>query len=107
MWRRGLIGRGIIPMRGTSVPGMDAVGGPMRRRLGRCCGPNREGIKREQRVEPEEEGKGNKRKLQNVLEDFRDMDATALEETKATAALLKPERSVRGRRRRGARSQRQ
>ncbi|XP_062419808.1 mucin-6 isoform X1 [Pungitius pungitius] len=52
-------------------------------------------------------GRKRKQTLQNVLEDFRDMDATALEETKATAALLKPERSVRGRRRRGARSQRQ
>lgn len=52
-------------------------------------------------------GRKRKQTLQNVLEDFRDMDATALEETKATTALLKPERSVRGRRRRGARSQRQ
>ncbi|XP_029994886.1 methyl-CpG-binding domain protein 6 isoform X3 [Sphaeramia orbicularis] len=52
-------------------------------------------------------GRKRKQTLQNVLEDFRDMDAAALEETKATTALLKPERSVRGRRRRGARSQRQ
>uniref|UniRef100_A0A1A8P079 Methyl-CpG binding domain protein 6 n=1 Tax=Nothobranchius rachovii TaxID=451742 RepID=A0A1A8P079_9TELE len=52
-------------------------------------------------------GRKRKQTLQNVLEDFRDMDAAALEETKATAALLKPERSVRGRRRRGTRSQRQ
>ncbi|XP_041859344.1 proline-rich protein 36 isoform X2 [Melanotaenia boesemani] len=52
-------------------------------------------------------GRKRKQTLQNVLEDFRDMDATALEETKATTALLKPERSVRGRRRRGTRSQRQ
>ncbi|XP_044066370.1 proline-rich protein 36 [Siniperca chuatsi] len=52
-------------------------------------------------------GRKRKQTLQNVLEDFRDLDATALEETKATTALLKPERSVRGRRRRGARSQRQ
>ncbi|XP_008411684.1 proline-rich protein 36 [Poecilia reticulata] len=52
-------------------------------------------------------GRKRKQTLQNVLEDFRDMDATALEETKATAALLKPDRSVRGRRRRGTRSQRQ
>ncbi|XP_042347446.1 proline-rich protein 36 [Plectropomus leopardus] len=52
-------------------------------------------------------GRKRKQTLQNVLEDFRDMDATALEETKATSALLKPERSVRGRRRRGTRSQRQ
>ncbi|XP_056155350.1 proline-rich protein 36 [Lampris incognitus] len=52
-------------------------------------------------------GRKRKQTLQNVLEDFRDMDATALEETKPTAVLLKPERSVRGRRRRGARSQRQ
>ncbi|KAF7655905.1 hypothetical protein LDENG_00048670 [Lucifuga dentata] len=53
-------------------------------------------------------GRKRKQTLQNVLEDFRDMDATALEDNKAaTAALLKPERSVRGRRRRGARSQRQ
>ncbi|CAJ1085590.1 proline-rich protein 36 [Xyrichtys novacula] len=52
-------------------------------------------------------GRKRKQTLQNVLEDFRDMDATALEETKAPPALLKPERSVRGRRRRGARSQRQ
>ncbi|XP_068453527.1 methyl-CpG-binding domain protein 5/6 homolog sba [Clinocottus analis] len=52
-------------------------------------------------------GRKRKQTLQNVLEDFRDMDATALEETKATTALMKPERSVRGRRRRGARSQRQ
>ncbi|XP_038578873.1 proline-rich protein 36 isoform X1 [Micropterus salmoides] len=52
-------------------------------------------------------GRKRKQTLQNVLEDFRDVDATALEETKATTALLKPERSVRGRRRRGARSQRQ
>ncbi|KAI3357273.1 hypothetical protein L3Q82_015729 [Scortum barcoo] len=52
-------------------------------------------------------GRKRKQTLQNVLEDFRDMDTTALEETKATTALLKPERSVRGRRRRGARSQRQ
>ncbi|XP_040909395.1 proline-rich protein 36 isoform X1 [Toxotes jaculatrix] len=52
-------------------------------------------------------GRKRKQTLQNVLEDFRDMDATALEETKAMTALLKPERSVRGRRRRGARSQRQ
>lgn len=54
--------------------------------------------------------RGRKRKqlLQNVLEDFRDLDAaTALDESKATAALLKPDRSVRGRRRRGTRSQRQ
>uniref|UniRef100_UPI003AAE9856 uncharacterized protein mbd6 n=1 Tax=Centroberyx gerrardi TaxID=166262 RepID=UPI003AAE9856 len=52
-------------------------------------------------------GRKRKQTLQNVLEDFRDMDATALEETKPSTALLKPERSVRGRRRRGARSQRQ
>ncbi|KAM3618489.1 uncharacterized protein V6R79_020997 [Siganus canaliculatus] len=52
-------------------------------------------------------GRKRKQTLQNVLEDFRDMDPTALEETKASTALLKPERSVRGRRRRGARSQRQ
>ncbi|KAM4737901.1 uncharacterized protein mbd6 [Anableps anableps] len=52
-------------------------------------------------------GRKRKQTLQNVLEDFRDMDATALEETKATAALLKRDRSVRGRRRRGTRSQRQ
>ncbi|XP_029363024.1 methyl-CpG-binding domain protein 5 isoform X2 [Echeneis naucrates] len=52
-------------------------------------------------------GRKRKQTLQNVLEDFRDVEATALEETKATTALLKPERSVRGRRRRGARSQRQ
>ncbi|XP_015233269.1 PREDICTED: mucin-5AC-like [Cyprinodon variegatus] len=52
-------------------------------------------------------GRKRKQTLQNVLEDFRDMDATALEETKATAELLKPDRSVRGRRRRGTRSQRQ
>ncbi|KAM9342744.1 uncharacterized protein mbd6 isoform 1-T1 [Pholidichthys leucotaenia] len=52
-------------------------------------------------------GRKRKQTLQNVLEDFRDMDATALQESKATTALLKPERSVRGRRRRGARSQRQ
>lgn len=54
--------------------------------------------------------RGRKRKqlLQNVLEDFRDLDAAAaLDESKATAALLKSDRSVRGRRRRGARSQRQ
>ncbi|XP_075993181.1 uncharacterized protein mbd6 [Genypterus blacodes] len=52
-------------------------------------------------------GRKRKQTLQNVLEDFRDVDAAALEENKATTALLKPERSVRGRRRRGARSQRQ
>uniref|UniRef100_A0A1A7XAB0 Methyl-CpG binding domain protein 6 n=1 Tax=Iconisemion striatum TaxID=60296 RepID=A0A1A7XAB0_9TELE len=52
-------------------------------------------------------GRKRKQTLQNVLEDFRDMDATALEETNATAELLKAERSVRGRRRRGTRSQRQ
>ncbi|XP_077371247.1 uncharacterized protein mbd6 isoform X2 [Festucalex cinctus] len=54
-------------------------------------------------------GRKRKQTLQNVLEDFRDMDATtALEETKdTTTALLKPDTSVRGRRRRGARSQRQ
>nr|XP_020493806.1 proline-rich protein 36-like [Labrus bergylta]XP_029133931.1 proline-rich protein 36-like [Labrus bergylta]XP_029133932.1 proline-rich protein 36-like [Labrus bergylta] len=52
-------------------------------------------------------GRKRKQTLQNVLEDFRDIDPTALEDTKATSALLKPERSVRGRRRRGARSQRQ
>ncbi|KAM9752124.1 uncharacterized protein mbd6 [Menidia menidia] len=52
-------------------------------------------------------GRKRKQTLQNVLEDFRDMDATALEETKATTSLLKPERSARGRRRRGTRSQRQ
>ncbi|XP_026187738.1 nascent polypeptide-associated complex subunit alpha, muscle-specific form [Mastacembelus armatus] len=52
-------------------------------------------------------GRKRKQTLQNVLEDFRDLDAAALEETKATTALLKPERSVRGRRRRGTRSQRQ
>lgn len=48
--------------------------------------------------------RGRKRKqlLQNVLEDFRDLD-----ESKATVALLKSDRSVRGRRRRGTRSQRQ
>lgn len=54
--------------------------------------------------------RGRKRKqlLQNVLEDFRDLDAaTALDESKATTALLKSDRSVRGRRRRGTRSQRQ
>lgn len=52
--------------------------------------------------------RGRKRKqlLQNVLEDFRDLDV-ALDESKATAALLKSDRSVRGRRRRGTRSQRQ
>ncbi|XP_019728723.1 proline-rich protein 36 [Hippocampus comes] len=54
-------------------------------------------------------GRKRKQTLQNVLEDFRDVDATtALEETKATTtALLKPDTSVRGRRRRGVRSQRQ
>uniref|UniRef100_A0A3P9HJU7 Serine/arginine repetitive matrix protein 2 n=1 Tax=Oryzias latipes TaxID=8090 RepID=A0A3P9HJU7_ORYLA len=52
-------------------------------------------------------GRKRKQTLQNVLEDFRDMDATALEEIKAATVLLKPERSVRGRRRRGARSLRQ
>ncbi|XP_077434015.1 uncharacterized protein mbd6 isoform X2 [Vanacampus margaritifer] len=54
-------------------------------------------------------GRKRKQTLQNVLEDFRDVDATtALEETKdTTTALLKPDTSVRGRRRRGARSQRQ
>nr|XP_020475077.1 proline-rich protein 36-like [Monopterus albus] len=52
-------------------------------------------------------GRKRKQTLQNVLQDFRDIDVAALEETKATTALLKPERSVRGRRRRGTRSQRQ
>ncbi|XP_057684037.1 methyl-CpG-binding domain protein 5 [Corythoichthys intestinalis] len=54
-------------------------------------------------------GRKRKQTLQNVLEDFRDLDATtALAETDATATtLLKPDSSVRGRRRRGARSQRQ
>ncbi|CAL8259517.1 unnamed protein product [Gadus morhua 'NCC'] len=52
-------------------------------------------------------GRKRKQTLQNVLEDFRDMEAPSLEETRPTAVLLKPERSVRGRRRRGARSQRQ
>ncbi|XP_041654794.1 mucin-12 [Cheilinus undulatus] len=52
-------------------------------------------------------GRKRKQTLQNVLEDFRDLDATELEDTKAASALLKPESSVRGRRRRGARSQRQ
>ncbi|XP_041701831.1 methyl-CpG-binding domain protein 5 [Coregonus clupeaformis] len=52
-------------------------------------------------------GRKRKQTLQNVLEDFRDLDAPALEEPKPTVVLLKPERSVRGRRRRGARSQRQ
>lgn len=52
-------------------------------------------------------GRKRKQTLQNVLEDFRDLDAVALDETKATSGLLKPERSVRGRRRRGTRSQRQ
>ncbi|XP_056452317.1 proline-rich protein 36 [Gadus chalcogrammus] len=52
-------------------------------------------------------GRKRKQTLQNVLEDFRDMEAPGLEETRPTAVLLKPERSVRGRRRRGARSQRQ
>ncbi|XP_061913664.1 proline-rich protein 36 [Entelurus aequoreus] len=53
-------------------------------------------------------GRKRKQTLQNVLEDFRDMDATTtLEETKATTVLLKGDTSVRGRRRRGARSQRQ
>ncbi|XP_061527359.1 mucin-2 isoform X1 [Phycodurus eques] len=53
-------------------------------------------------------GRKRKQTLQNVLEDFRDVDATtALEETKATTtALSKPDTSVRGRRRRGVRSQR-
>lgn len=54
--------------------------------------------------------RGRKRKqlLQNVLEDFRDLDAaSALDESKATVTLLKSDRSVRGRRRRGTRSQRQ
>lgn len=52
-------------------------------------------------------GRKRKQTLQNVLEDFRDIDAATLEEAKPTAVLLKPERSVRGRRRRGARSHRQ
>ncbi|XP_046896130.1 methyl-CpG-binding domain protein 6 isoform X1 [Hypomesus transpacificus] len=52
-------------------------------------------------------GRKRKQTLHNVLEDFRDMDPAGLEEAKPTAVLLKPERSVRGRRRRGARSQRQ
>ncbi|XP_034029036.1 mucin-6 [Thalassophryne amazonica] len=52
-------------------------------------------------------GRKRKRMLHNVLENFRDLDTMALQESKATAALLKPERSIRGRRRRGARSQRQ
>ncbi|XP_045068353.1 proline-rich protein 36 isoform X1 [Coregonus clupeaformis] len=52
-------------------------------------------------------GRKRKQTLQNVLEDFRELDAPALEEPKPTVVLLKPERSVRGRRRRGARSQRQ
>lgn len=30
-------------------------------------------------------------RLQNVLEDFRDMDATALEETKATVRHVRPQ----------------
>uniref|UniRef100_A0A3P9A3H9 MBD domain-containing protein n=1 Tax=Esox lucius TaxID=8010 RepID=A0A3P9A3H9_ESOLU len=52
-------------------------------------------------------GRKRKQTLQNVLEDFRDLDASVLEEPNPTVVLLKPERSVRGRRRRGARSQRQ
>eukprot|EP00063_Salmo_salar_P026205 XP_014001040.1 PREDICTED: methyl-CpG-binding domain protein 6-like [Salmo salar] len=52
-------------------------------------------------------GRKRKQTLQNVLEDFRDLDAPALEEPNPTVVLLKPERTVRGRRRRGARSQRQ
>ncbi|KAJ8016301.1 hypothetical protein DPEC_G00005770 [Dallia pectoralis] len=52
-------------------------------------------------------GRKRKQTLQNVLEDFRDLDASALVEPNPTVVLLKPERSVRGRRRRGARSQRQ
>ncbi|XP_077575981.1 uncharacterized protein mbd6 [Stigmatopora nigra] len=54
-------------------------------------------------------GRKRKQTLQNVLEDFRDLDATtALEETDATTtALLKPDTLIRGRRRRGARPQRQ
>ncbi|XP_072304887.1 uncharacterized protein mbd6 [Eucyclogobius newberryi] len=53
--------------------------------------------------------RGRKRKqlLQNVLEDFRELDTAALDESEATTALLKSDRSVRGRRRRGTRSQRQ
>ncbi|XP_033825547.1 methyl-CpG-binding domain protein 6 [Periophthalmus magnuspinnatus] len=53
--------------------------------------------------------RGRKRKqlLHNVLEDFRELDTAALEEAKDTTALLKSDRSVRGRRRRGTRSQRQ
>ncbi|CAL9702398.1 unnamed protein product [Knipowitschia caucasica] len=48
--------------------------------------------------------RGRKRKqlLQNVLEDFRELDSSALDESE-----LKSDRSVRGRRRRGTRSQRQ
>ncbi|XP_070964150.1 methyl-CpG-binding domain protein 6-like isoform X1 [Oncorhynchus clarkii lewisi] len=52
-------------------------------------------------------GRKRKQTLQNVLEDFRELDSPALEEPKPRVVLLKPERSVRGRRRRGARSQRQ
>ncbi|KAK7884350.1 hypothetical protein WMY93_027473 [Mugilogobius chulae] len=53
--------------------------------------------------------RGRKRKqlLQNVLEDFRELDTAALDESEATTTLLKSDRSVRGRRRRGTRSQRQ
>ncbi|KAL1021423.1 hypothetical protein UPYG_G00013090 [Umbra pygmaea] len=52
-------------------------------------------------------GRKRKQTLQDVLEDFRDLDAPTLEEPKPTVVLLKPDRPVRGRRRRGARSQRQ
>nr|XP_057939995.1 mucin-2 [Doryrhamphus excisus]XP_057939996.1 mucin-2 [Doryrhamphus excisus]XP_057939997.1 mucin-2 [Doryrhamphus excisus]XP_057939998.1 mucin-2 [Doryrhamphus excisus]XP_057939999.1 mucin-2 [Doryrhamphus excisus]XP_057940000.1 mucin-2 [Doryrhamphus excisus]XP_057940001.1 mucin-2 [Doryrhamphus excisus]XP_057940002.1 mucin-2 [Doryrhamphus excisus]XP_057940004.1 mucin-2 [Doryrhamphus excisus]XP_057940005.1 mucin-2 [Doryrhamphus excisus] len=85
--------------------------GCSRRPTGDCPGTllhSEQGREQSGAVSGARRGRKRKQTLQNMLEDFRDVDATtALEDTKATTALLKPDTSARGRRRRGARSQRQ
>lgn len=98
--------QGHLPHAGYLSPRDGCSGRPNEETAGTLL-HNEQGMDQAEAAGGARRGRKRKQTLQNVLEDFRDMDATALEETKATTALLKPERSVRGRRRRGARSQRQ
>ncbi|XP_068996808.1 methyl-CpG-binding domain protein 6 isoform X1 [Embiotoca jacksoni] len=98
--------QGHLPHAGYRSPRDGCSGRPSEETAGTLL-HSKQGMAQAEAVGGARKGRKRKQTLQNVLEDFRDMDATALEETKATTALLKPERSVRGRRRRGARSQRQ
>uniref|UniRef100_A0A3P8T201 MBD domain-containing protein n=1 Tax=Amphiprion percula TaxID=161767 RepID=A0A3P8T201_AMPPE len=98
--------QGHLPHAGYLSPGDGCSGRPSEETAGTLL-HSEQGMDQAEAAGGARRGRKRKQTLQNVLEDFRDIDATALEETKATTALLTPERSVRGRRRRGARSQRQ